>query len=438
VKRPTSRRDFLRNTALAGVGIWIAERSVHAEQKSPNEKLNIGIIGCGGKGFSDMTSVESENIVALCDVDDNQAAEARKRHPSASFYYDFRELLDKEKTLDAVIVATPDHTHAPASLAAMLLGKHCYTQKPLVHTVQEARLMREVAAKMKVATQMGNQGTAEGGLRRAVEVVQAGAIGPVREVHVWTNRPIWPQGMDRPAGEKPVPGSLKWDLWLSVAPKRPYNDGYCPFVWRGWFDFGTGALGDMACHTCNMPFMALKLGYPTSIEAETTDLKAEAYPKASRIRFEFPARGDMPALTFWWYDGGRKPPKEVTSDLKKVPGSGCVLVGDKGKLFSPDDYGSTFQLFPEDQFEGFKGPAETVPRSPGHYVEWLRACKGGEPAMSNFEYAARLTEIILLGNVAMRVGKKIEWDGPAMKSPNCPEAERFVKKEYPKGYALPM
>jgi predicted dehydrogenase len=242
--------------------------------------------------------------------------------------------------------------------------------------------------------------------------------------------------MDRPSGTKEVPASFKWDLWLGVAPPRPYNEGYHPFVWRGWCDFGTGALGDMACHTCNMPFMALKLGYPTSIESESTAFNGESYPKSSRIRFEFPAREGMPALTFWWYDGGRKPSKETTKELDKVPGSGCLLVGENGKLFSPDDYGASFQLFPEEKFEDYKGPPETLPRSPGHYVEWIRAAKGGTPAMSNFDYSARLTEIILLGNIAVRTGKKIEWDGPAMKATNSPEAEQFVRKEYPKGYPM--
>jgi predicted dehydrogenase len=438
VKRPTSRRNFLKQTTLAGAGFWVAARSTgYTAETSPNEKLNIGVIGCGGKGLSDMQSVTSENIVALCDVDEKQAAQARKEQPQAKFYYDFRELLEKEKTLDAVIVATPDHMHAPASVMAMKLGKHVYTQKPLVHSVYEARVMREVAAQKKVATQMGNQGTAEGGLRRAAEVIQAGAIGDVKEVHVWSNRPIWPQGMDRPSGSKPAPDSLKWDLWLGVAPERPYNDGYCPFVWRGWLDFGTGALGDMACHTVNMPFMALKLRevYPTSVEAKCSGINKEAYPKWSEIKFEFPARGTMPPVNLFWYDGSRKPAAEVTGDMK-VPGSGCMLVGTKGKLFSPDDYGSSFKLFPEEDFKDFKGPAESIPRSPGHYQEWLRAAKGGPAAMSNFDYSSRLTEVILLGNISLRVGKKIEWDGPNMKSTNCPEATQLAKREYRKGYTL--
>jgi hypothetical protein len=315
--------------------------------------------------------------------------------------------------------------------------------------------MRETAAKEKVATQMGNQGSAESGLRRAIEVIQGGAIGPVREVHVWSNRPIWPQGLDRPKEVQPIPEQLKWDLWLGAAPERPYNECYCPFKWRGWLDFGTGALGDMACHTANMPFRALKFAYPTVIEAESSGIFPETYPKWSRIRFEFPARGDMPPAKFFWYDGGQKPPKEVTEGMnlasvkggkkKKrveelkpgdIPGSGCLLVGDKGVLFSPDDYGSAFKIFPDEDFADYQGPAESIPRSPGHYKEWINAAKGGPPAYSNFDFAALLTETILLGNVALRVGKRLEWNGASMKASNCPEAEKYVRREYRKGWAI--
>jgi predicted dehydrogenase len=463
VKRQTTRRSFLKQTALAGVGVWVSGRSLHSQSKSPNEKLNIAVIGCGGKGHSDTQCVATENIVALCDVDANNAGGCFKEFPNAKKYTDFRKMLDAEKSLDAVVVATPDHTHAPASVMAMKLGKHVYCQKPLTHSVFEARTMRETAAKMKVVTQMGNQGSAEPGLRRAVEIIQAGALGPVRQVHVWSNRPIWPQGIDRPEGSKPVPSTLDWDLWLSAAPDRPYNDGYCPFNWRGWQDFGTGALGDMACHTANMPFRALKLEYPVSIEAESSGINKETYPKWSRIRFEFPARGDMPALSFFWYDGGQKPAPEVTGNLdlatkvegskkkKKVevlkagdvPGSGCLIVGDKAALFSPDDYGAAFRIFPEDDFKDYKGPPETIPRldmkggtDQVHHQEWIRAIKQGGKPYSSFDYAALLTETILLGNIALRTGKKLDWDGPNMKAKNCPEAEQFIRREYRKGYTL--
>ncbi len=455
MKHSATRREFLKQGTLAGVGFWVGTRSLFSQEKSPNAKLNIGIIGCGGKGHSDMQAVASENIVALCDVDDKQAAQARKEQPNATFYKDFRKLLETEKNLDAVVVATPDHTHAPASVMAMKLGKHVYCQKPLTHSIYEARAMRETATKYRVATQMGNQGSAEAGLRRAVEVIQAGALGQVKEVHVWSNRPIWPQGIDRPAGSKPSPETLDWNLWLAAAPERPYNDGYCPFAWRGWWDFGTGALGDMACHTANMPYRALKLGAPTTIEAETSGVNSETAPKWSIIRFDFPARESLPPVKFTWYDGGKKPPQEITKNydltsarggkkrkkqevLEKgdVPGSGCLLIGTEGALFSPDDYGSAFKLFPEEKFEGYKGPAESIPRSPGHYKEWLNAIRGGPAAYSNFDIAGPLVESILLGNVAMRAGKKIEWDAAALKAKNCPEADAFIRREYRRGYTL--
>ena len=461
-RRTTSRRAFLKGTAAAGFGFWVSARSVYSESKSPNEKLNIGVIGCGGKGASDTDAVASQNIVALCDVDEDNAKETFKKYPNAKKYKDFRKMLEEEKSLDAVIVATPDHVHAPAGIMAMKLGKHLYCQKPLTHSVYEARRMREVAREMKVATQMGNQGTAETGLRRGCEVLRSGAIGAINEVHVWSNRPIWPQGIERPSGSDPIPPYLDWDLWLGPAPERPYKGGktYCPFNWRGWWDFGTGALGDMACHTANLPFKALELEHPTSIQAESSGVNKETAPKWSRIVFQFPARkgretgAQYPAVKFVWYDGGQLPSEDLTKDIRgmgrrrkkdkdqgnpetKVPASGCLIIGSKGKLFSPDDYGSQFHLLPTAEFEDYKGPAESIPRSPGHYQEWMRACKGGEPAMSNFEYAALLTETILLGNLSVRAnGVKVEWDGPNLKVTNSPEAAQFVKREYRKGYVV--
>jgi len=305
---------------------------------------------------------------------------------------------------------------------------------------------------------MGNQGSAESGLRRAVEVVHAGVIGPVRELHVWSNRPIWPQGIDRPEGEDPVPANLDWDLWLGPAAMRPYKKGvYHTFAWRGWYDFGTGALGDMACHTVNMPFRALKLGFPNVVECEeTSQMFKETFPKTSRIRFEFPAREDMPPLKFWWYDGSpgdksvkllRPNPdrtKEIVEMRGELPGSGCLLIGDKGKLFSPDDYGSEFYLMVGDQMEykagkdhdAVKAVPQSIPRSPGHNEEWFRMMRDGTPAYANFDIAAYLTEIILLGCVAMRVGvgTRMDWNGPKMESPNCPQASQFVKRQNRPGW----
>jgi len=454
---PITRRHFLGQSVIVTTGLSFAAamstRAASARKVSPNEKLNIAVIGAGGKGSSDTDSVASENIVALCDIDDNTLKARGAKYGGAKLFNDYRKMLDEmDKQIDAVIVATPDHHHAPASIRAMKLRKHVYCQKPLTHSVYEARLMRDTARKYKVATQMGNQGSAESGLRRAIEVIQAGAIGSVKQVHVWSNRPIWPQGMARPTGTPPVPPNIHWDLFLGPAPERPYHPDYQPFKWRGWVDYGTGALGDMACHTANMPFRALKLGYPTSIEAETSEFNGESFPKKSKIRFEFPARESLAPVSFFWYDGGNKPGDDVAEQVlnrienqkdkdgkpmgRNLPGSGCLLIGDKGHLFSPDDYGARFFLLPEKEFAEFKGPDQTIPRSPGHYKEWLNACKGGTPAFSNFDIAAYLTEIILLGCVAIRTGKKIEWNGPKMRATNTPDAAQFVKRHYRKGWEV--
>ncbi len=477
-----TRRQFIYTTALTGAAVVTGCATAGPRKLSSTDKLNIGVVGASGKGSSDTDHCASENIVALCDVDSAKAASQRKKYPNAKFYQDWRVMLEKEKGLDAVIVSTPDHTHAAIAATAMRMGKHIYCQKPLVQTVYEARLLRKLAKDYRVVTQMGNQGSAEDGLRRAVEVVQAGLIGSVREVYVWSNRPVWPQGMDRPAGSDPVPSTLDWDLWLGPAQARPYkgywpsknggrdrdNAVYCPFAWRGWQDFGTGALGDMACHTANMPFRALKLGYPTEIEAESSGINKESYPLKSKIRFQFPAREGLAPVTFWWYDGGNpkpdnpydhdgnnKPPKEITAEIEEmmgqVPGSGCVLIGDKGKIFSPDDYGARFfikmkgekELVDGKNSEAVKAIPQTIPRNAfqgdadaRQHLEWIAACKGGPTPYSNFDIAAYLTEIILLGCVALRTGKKLEWDGPNMKATNAPEAAQFVKRDYRKGWAV--
>ena len=464
-----TRRQFIYTTAIAGAAAFTG--CVHAQPRrlSANDKLNIGVVGAGGKGSSDTDHCASENIVALCDVDSGTLASRKEKYPGANTYTDWRVMLEKEKTLDAVIVATPDHMHAVVAAEAMRLGKHIYCQKPLVQTVYEARLLRKLAKDKGVVTQMGNQGSAEDGLRRAVEVIQAGLIGSVREVHVWSNRPVWPQGMGRPAGTDPVPSSLDWDGWLGPAQFRPYKkDTYHTFKWRGWQDFGTGALGDMACHTANMPFRALKLGYPTEIEASSSGINLETYPLKSKIRFQFPAREGLAPVTFWWYDGGNpkpndpfnhdgnnKPAKEVTAEIEEmtgsVPGSGCVLIGDKGKLFSPDDYGARFFLKMKGDKELSEGKnhdaVKAIPQritlnafqgdaDRRQHLEWIAGCKGGPTPYSNFDVAAYLTEIILLGCVALRTGKKLEWDGPNMRATNAPEAAQFVKRVNRKGWSI--
>lgn len=458
------RRDFLKLSGLAGAGFWIAGRSSAQESKSPNEKLNIAIVGAGGRGAGNLDGVKNENIVALCDVDEERAKDAFNKFPKAKRYHDYRKMLEEmDKEIDAVVVSTPDHQHAPVSLMAMRMGKHCYCEKPLTYTVEEARLMAQVAREKKVATQMGNQGTSNDGLRQAVEVVQSGAIGLVTEVHVWTNRPVWPQGataladhkgIQRVVGadvQKPaVPKGLNWDLWLGCASMRPFDPCYVPFKWRGWWDFGTGALGDMACHTANMAFMALQLGAPTSVEAVSSEVNPFTAPEWTTITFQFPARKvqtlngqtiDMPAVKLVWYDGtigGKRnlPPAELVYG-EKVPSSGSLLVGHKGVLFSPNDYGAAFVLLPKEKFEGYKAPEPWIERSPGHHAEWIRACKGGPAAMSNFDYAGPLTEFVLLGNVATRVGKTIEWDSDSLRATNAPEADQYIRRQqYRKGFEI--
>jgi hypothetical protein len=465
-----TRRKFIYYSALAAGGAALTSYAKPRPRRvSPNDKLNIAGVGAGGKGGGDLRCCSDENIVALCDVSESSAAATRKKFPQARFYKDFREMLEKEKSIDAVDIATPDHMHAVIAAMAIKMGKHVYCQKPLTHDVYEARKLRDLARDYKVATQMGNQGSASDGLRRAVEVVHSGLIGSVRQAYVWTNRPIWRQGMERPPGSDPVPEGLDWDLWLGTAPWRPYKSQwpdasggtrrgvYQPFSWRGWLDFGTGALGDMACHTVNWPFRALKLEYPTEIEAESSGLTKDMYPNNSKIRFEFPARGDQPPVTLWWFDGGNKPSKEVTSNvvslLDKVSGSGCILVGDKGELFSPDDGDGDFRFFAKlkdekdltraTEHEAAKAIPQTIPRNlfrggtdERQHLEWIAACKGGTPAYSNFDVAAYLTEIMLLGCVALRTGKKLEWDGPKMRANNAPEASHFVRREYRKGWKL--
>jgi hypothetical protein len=456
-----SRRAFVRNGAIA-LAATAAFPSL-GRILGANDRINIACIGVGGKGDSDTDDSArcGGNIVALCDVDETTLRKKAEKYPQARLYRDFRKMLgEMGRSIDAVTVSTPDHCHAVAAVMAMKMGKHVYCQKPLTQNVYEARLMRQLAKQKKLATQMGNQGSAGNGLRRAVEIIQAGVIGQVRELHVWSNRPIWPQGLDRPTGEDPVPPNLDWDLWLGPARMRPYKKGvYHPFNWRGWYDFGTGALGDMACHTVNMPFRALNLGYPTVVECEeTSQMFPETYPKTSRIRFEFPQRGNMVPVKFWWYDGNPKdrsvkllrPNPELTKEIiemqGRLPGSGCLLIGDKGKLFSPDDYGARFYLLVDNEkefksgndHEAVKAVPQTIPRSPGHNEEWFRMMRGGPPAYSNFDIAAYLTEIILLGCIAMRVGagKRMNWDGPRMKSTNCPEAAQFVKRKNRKGWNL--
>ncbi len=457
-----TRRQFIRRSTVAAGAATALSFPFVGRVLGANERINVACIGVGGKGDSDSNDAAAcgGNIVALCDVDANNLDKKSKQFPEAKRFKDYRTMFDEiGKDIDAVTISTPDHVHGPAGIQAMRLGKHCFVQKPLTQTVAEARLMRTLAAEKKLATQMGNQGSAASGLRRAIEVVQAGVIGHPLELHVWSNRPVWPQGVMRPTGEDPVPAHLDWDLWLGPAAKRPYKEGvYHPFAWRGWLDFGTGALGDMACHTVNMPFRALKLGYPNVVECELASRTfPETFPQTSRIRFEFPERDGLPPLKFWWYDGNPsadlkplRPPADTTREIMQtmgmLPKSGALIVGEKGKLFSPDDYGSRFMVQMKDQelfvqaekHDAITAVPESIPRSPGHMQEWFRMMKDGTPAFANFDNAAYLTEIILLGCVAMRVGEgyRMEWDGPNMTSTNLPQAAHFVKRENRKGWEI--
>jgi predicted dehydrogenase len=434
----SNRRDFLKTTAATGIGFWIAAGLKAEESKSPNEAIAMASVGIGGKGESDSNDADANGrMVAICDVDEVRLnARGEKKFPKAKRYTDYRKMLDEMGSqIDAVTVSTPDHTHAPAALMAMRMGKHCFCQKPMTHTIYEARLMAQVAREKKVATQMGNQGTAESGLRRSAAIIRNGVLGTIKEVHVWTNRPVWPQGGARPKSAA-VPESLKWNEWLGPAPVRPYATGvYHTFAWRGWWDFGCGALGDMACHTMNMPYMGLDLRNPIAAQAETSKHVGDSYPQSSKIIYEFAETPTRPAVKLYWYDGGQLPNPEIMD--KTMPEAGCLVIGEKGKLFSQGDYGEDMELI------GVEAPSDIkFVESPGHFEEWVRAIKGGEPAMSNFpDYSGPLTEMVLLGNLAVWVaatgkGERIEWDAPNMKCTNISGLESLIKPSYRVGYTL--
>jgi len=450
-----SRREFVGAAAAVAAFTYVPKHVLgQAGGSSANNKLNIAGIGVGGRGASDIDGVSSENIVALCDVDLKRASGTFRKHPNAKVYRDFRVMLEKEaKNIDAVVIGAPDHIHAPAAIMAMKMGKHVYCEKPMAHTVYEARRMTEVAAETGVVTQMGNQGHAGEGLRLYWEFIHDGAIGTVREVHVWSDRagtkerPWWPQGIDRPEGSVPVPDGLDWDLWLGPAQWRPFakfpngrggEATYVPFNWRGWWDFGCGALGDMAVHNADPAFFALDLDAPTAVEAETSELKDETLPISNIIRFEFPAKGSRPAVKMTWYDGGNLP--ERPADLeegRRMGGNGILFIGDKGKLMGGSHAGVP-RLIPETAMKDYGKPPKTLPRSPGHHAEWIEACKAGDPkaAKSGFWYAGPFTESLLVGNLAVRLQKRVEWDAKAMRSPNCPEADNYITKFYRAGYTI--
>jgi predicted dehydrogenase len=436
---------------------------------APSDTLYLGGIGVGGKGASDLTeSAKSPNVkvVALCDVDDRRAKDSRNRFGDAKYYKDYRKMLSAEKGLDAVTISSPDHMHAVQALAAMELGKHVYVQKPLTHDIFEARQMTEAAHKYKVVTQMGNQGASGDGVRQMQEWYQAGLIGEATEVWCWTDRPVWPQGIAWPAEKKmEVPSELDWDLWLGTAPKKDYVDNLVPFNWRGWWDYGTGALGDMACHIIEPAFKTLQLGYPTSVECSVGSVYVgefrrgyfpESCPPSSHIKLEFPERNGKPAVKLHWMDGGIQPsrPEELgPNELMGDGGNGVIIRGSKGIMMC-GTYGANPRLLPSNLNEQTKNVKETIARVPeGHYVQWVNASMAGykkNECSSDFDYAGPLTESILMGNLALRSfdirnskgnnweypGRyiKLLWDGPNMKITNFDEANQFVKREYRTGW----
>ncbi|HAV65233.1 MAG TPA: oxidoreductase [Verrucomicrobiales bacterium] len=452
---PFSRRSFLRRSAAAAGVLafpFVARRNVYGA----SSRLNLAAVGVGGKGAVDIQCCATENIVALCDVDQARAAGTHAKYPAARQFVDFRKMFDEAvDSFDAVIISTPDHTHAHPALLAMNAGKHIYLQKPLTHTVYEARLLANMARTKRVVTQMGNQGHCHPDSRRLVELIRAGVLGDVREVHVWTDRPIWPQGIHRPTEFTPVPDTLNWDLWLGPAPQRPYNKAYVPFNWRGWWDFGTGSIGDMGCHNMDLAFWSLQLRDPESVEVLDQDgMTADSPAKASvtewvfpKLRVQNPLTGETrsrPKVSLTWYDGGRQPDPELAK-VDKLPPNGCILIGRKDTLYVPMYWGRGSFLSGA-KMEDFKEVPQTLPRYPGseadndlaHHQEWIQAVKGNGVALSNFDYAGPMTEAVLLGNVAQRVGKKIKWDAREMRIRNEKEANPLLTKEYRKGWELPL
>lgn len=448
-----TRRRFLGQAAAASFAIVPSYVLGANGRPSPNSKLNIAAIGVGGMGKANLSNCETENIVALCDVDQAYAAPVFKKYSQARKYRDFRRMLEKEdKHIDAVIVATPDHTHAVTTMAAIQRGKHVFVQKPLAHTLTEVRTLTEAARAVGVQTQMGNQGHSSDSIRDLCEWVADGAVGPIREVHAWSDRPVggrpWSDFpvMARPQETPPVPETLDWDLWLGPVRYRPYHPIYCPNTWRGWMDFGTGALGDMGCHILDPACWALKLTQPTSVSATTTHcdpkVSEETFPRASIVRYQFPARGDMPPVQVTWYDGRLKPPIPKHWDPGRPLGSnGAMLVGDKGVIFHGSHGAGGVRIAPKALNESYQRPAKRIARVPqgsgGHVQDWIRACKDGKPASANFEYGGPLTEMVLLGVLAMRLpDRELLWDSANNRFTNSEKANALLHIDYREGWTL--
>lgn len=440
----TTRRHFLSTTIGVGAAVWGVPALLRGQ--GLNDKLSIGMIACGGRGGDNLNEMKGENIVALCDVNEERLNKASQRFPKARKYVDFRKLLDEARDVDAIVVSTAEHTHAFATLGALRLGKHVYCEKPLTHSIEEARLVAKVAAQAKVATQMGTQIHAGANYRRVVELVQTGAIGPVREAHAWVGR-AWgwqtPEDarankdivstQERPEGSSPVPKGVHWDLFLGPAPERPFHEVYWPGPkWYRWWDFGSGTMSDMGSHLNDLPFWALRLRHPLTIEAEGPPPHPEIAPASMLARYQYGQRGEMPPVTVTWYQGTMKPPQYHEGKIPKWD-SGILFVGDKGMLLANYD---KRLLLPEESFKGFQAPEPFIPPSPGHHAQWIEACKTGKPTDSNFDYAGALTEANHLGNVAYRLSKKLEWDPVGLKAKNCPEADRLIRKTYRSGWKL--
>ena len=450
-----TRRAFLASTTVSAVGAGATVRmntaKVVPRKVSPNEKLNIAAVGAGGMGFSNLRACSTENIVALCYVDHTRAKDALELFPKASRHTDFRRMFDSEsKEIDAVIVATPDHTHAVIAMAAMRLGKHVYCQKPLAHSIHEVRALTAAARESGVQTQMGNQGHSSDEIRQLCEWIDDGAIGAVREVHAWSDRPVggdpWSNFpmMARPVETPPVPDSLDWDLWLGPAPYRPYHPVYCPLQWRGFYDFGTGPLGDMGCHILDPAFVALRLGAPETVQATSSHFEegvsSETYPRASIVRYRFPEREAMPAVDLTWYDGRLLPPIPAAF----APGdafhrNGALFIGETGCIMHKSHGAGGLQLFPKELHDDYKRPAARLPRvkDGAHEQDWIRACKDGNPASSHFEYGGALTEMVLLGVLAIRVkDKRLAWNSETLRVTNNEEANALVNPPYRDGWSL--
>jgi predicted dehydrogenase len=450
-----TRRAFLGTTAGALVATAASAKSEKKKGKkkiqakprtvSPNEKLNVAAIGAGGKGKSDIEACENENVVALCDPDWERAAESFEAFPNARRFQDYRVMLEEMPEIDAVTISTPDHTHAPAAYMAMMMGKHVYVQKPLTQTVAEARLLTETARKMGVATQMGNQGHAEDGVRELYEMIWSGIIGQVHEVHIWTSRPVWPQGIAEPLPPEVIPITMDWNLWIGTAPMRPYNSAYAPFKWRGWQDFGAGALGDMACHIMDPAYWTLKLRdapYYTVEMLKEEGKNDQTFPNSTIVKYSFPARDTLAPVDVYWYDGAFAPaprPEGIPEDQKLGDGAnGSYFVGEKGVL-STGEYGGDSRLVPDALMADYKKPDPWIARIDGDiHTDWIQACKGGTPACSNFDYSGPFAEMVEFGNLAVKTGKKLKWDNIKGEVMNVSDASSIVSKEYRKGWELPI